>query len=76
MIKYLITIVSNKAIHIHGAAIMTDTAIMDITIIATIIAIIVLTSIVTILSNKAENTSVLQQCCNFSKCSIYNHHSC
>ena len=43
----MITIISNKTIHINVATIMTNTALTDITVITTIMTIIVLTSFVT-----------------------------
>ena len=46
----LVITISNKAIHIYVAANMTNTDIMDITFISTIMAIVVLTSMITIIN--------------------------
>ena len=76
MTKAMITVISNRAKHIYVAAIMTNAAfkaITAITVITTIMVIIVSTSIVTTLYNKAKNTSVSQHCSNFSNLSMHSH---
>ena len=57
MIKVIRPLISNKTIH-TVAVNMTNTDNMDITVITTIMTIKILTSIITVISNRAKNVEV------------------